>query len=154
MKHYKGYQIQKMFLPQVLCLCLSSDKCWLVHCLSYFSSQCLSCPRWLLDFFFLVTGIFFLLQLETLNFHMSKFLTFKVDDLVAFFLVFLLESCVLSSGGMLELSFLFQHMLEFSRHESHFLIYGSSKIVVWTITNLTLNPCIIFGYLLKSPFGG
>ena len=45
------------------------------------------------------------LQVGTLNLHMWRLSTFKADDLVAF-LVFLFESGVISSRGMLKLSFL------------------------------------------------
>lgn len=88
-------------------------------------------PRWLLDFFS-VTKVSFL-QLGTLDLHMSRFMTFKADDLVAFFLVLLLECYVLSSRGMLELSYIFHHLLELFGHKIYFLIRGISKTIVWAI---------------------
>ena len=69
---------------------------------------------------------------------MSRFPIFEANDLIAFLLVFVFDSCVLSSRGILELSFLLHHLLELSGHKSHFIIWESPELL-FEPSNLAIN---------------
>jgi len=81
-------------------------------------------------FFFLITRVPSFFQLRTLNLHMSRLSTFKAYDFVVFLFVFLFKYFFFSSDGMLKNFLLFDHLLEFLGHESHFIICGFFRTIV------------------------
>lgn len=101
--------------------------------------------------------LFFFLSLEYFFLQLRTLYTFKVDDLIVFLLVFLLEFVVFPFRRVLKLFTLFQHLFEFSGHELHFIIYGSSKTIFRAIILKHLHfksfrGALLFFYVLKMDF--
>ena len=63
------------------------------------------------------------------------------------------EGGVISFGGVLEFSFLVQHLFEISRHKSHFIISGIFKMLSdlsdSTICTLKASSVLFFSSLLE-----